>query len=249
MSSSFGNFCDDFFVNMHLHTALPMPEGRETILGFCEAIQKEFPDLSDFYRRDNGPYVLEGDRTAGSYRWVEIAERELSSGALNPDSVEAAYRQHAWLLERSRYFLGISHLDVESLDLVYGFNLEFIGNRDTIVCNALLEGSRLGWVPSQCQATPLNCEPTIIFALDEECFLQARLALETRNSSYQVRTGCYEEEPISVYFTIRAYPRTGERFEMGESLRYQAQVGEDLVARVVIPNVVRPIAAAIAAAQ
>ena len=118
MSTNFGNFCDDFFVNMHLHTALPMPEARETILGFCEAVQKEFPDLSTFYRRDDGTYVLEGDRTAGSYRCVEIAQRELSSGAFNPDSVDAACRQHAWVLERSRYFLGISHLDVESLDLV-----------------------------------------------------------------------------------------------------------------------------------
>ncbi|OPX23012.1 MAG: hypothetical protein B1H04_04230, partial [Planctomycetales bacterium 4484_123] len=168
---------------------------------------------------------------------------------------DAACRQHAWVLERSRYFLGISHLDVESLDLVYGFELEFTGNRDAIVCNALLEGSQLGWVLSQCKAigqgnaVPLNCEPVIILALDEECFLQARLALETRNSSYQVRTGCYDEEPISIYFTVRAYPRTGGRFDMGESLRYQAEVGEDLVTRVVIPNVVRPIAAAIAAAQ
>ena len=86
-------------------------------------------------------------------------------------------------------------------------------------------------------------------ALDSECFLQARVAIETRNSNYQVRTGVYDQEPISVYFTIRAYPRGGQRFDMVESIKQQGQVGEDLLGRVVIPSVVRPIAAAIAAAQ
>ncbi|KKL79960.1 hypothetical protein LCGC14_2009570, partial [marine sediment metagenome] len=211
MSASFSNFSDDFFVNMDLHTALPMPQERETVLSFCEAVQKQFPDMADFYRRDNGPYVLEGDRNAGSYRWTELGARQLSAGAFNPADVENAYAQHAWILDRSRYFLGVSHLDVESLDLVYGFNLVYVGNRDAIICEALLEGSRLGELTAHCGATALNCEPSLIMTLDTDCFLQARVAIETRNSSYQVRTGAYEEEPISIYFTIRAYPRPAER--------------------------------------
>jgi len=249
MSASFSNFSDDFFVNVDLSTSLSLPQERETVLQFCEVAQKQFPDLSDFYQRNGGEFVLEGNRDAGSYRWLEVASRRLSSGAFNPAELEDAYRQHAWILDRSRYFLGISHLDVESLDLVYGFNLDYVGNRDAIVCEALLEGSRLASLLSQAEAAALNFEPSLVVALDAECSLQARLAIETRNSSYQVRTGTYEEEPISVYCTIRAYPRPGERFDMTASLTRQGQVGEDLVTRVVIPNIIRPIALAIAAAQ
>jgi len=249
MSASYGNFSDDYFVNMDLHTSLPLPAERETVLSFCEAVQKQFPELSDFYRRDNGPYVLEGDRNAGSYRWVELSTQLLASGSFNPSDTDEAYAQHEWILDRSRYFLGISHLDVESLDLVYGFNLDFAGNRDMIVSDALLAGSRLSRFLRNTGGTALNCEPSIVVSLDAECFLQARVAIETRNSSYQVRTGVYDQEPISVYFTIRAYPHGGQRFDMGESIKQQGQVGEDLLARVVIPSIVRPIAAAIAAAQ
>lgn len=250
MSASFSNFSDDYFVNMDLHTSLPLPTERETVLSFCEVVQKQFPDLSDFYRRDNGPYVLEGDRNADSYRWMELGAQQLACGAFNPADTEDAYAQHGWILERSRYFLGISHLDIESLDLVYGFNMDFAGNRDTIVCDALLEGSRLSRFLTNTGGTALNCEPSIVVSLDTDCFLQARIAIETRNSTYQVRTGVYDEEPISVYFTIRAYPRSGgQRFDMGESLQQQSQVGEDLLNRVVIPSVIRPIAATIASAQ
>lgn len=249
MTTGFNDFCDDLFVNMDLNTALPMPQGRETILHFCETTQKQFPDMGDFYQRESGEYVLEGDRNAGSYRWLEIGSRRMSSGTFNPSEMDHAYRQHAWLLERSKYFLGISHLDVESLDLIYGFNLDYTGNRDAIVCDALLAGSRLGALTAETQAKALNFEPSLVIALDEDCSIQCRLAIETRSSSYQVRTGNYEQEPISVYFTVRGYPRPGERFDPAASLPRQVEVGEATVAQVVIPNVVHPIAVAISAAQ
>jgi len=249
MSASIGNFSDDFFINVDLHTSLPLPQGRETVLQFCEAVQKQFPDLSDFYQRDGGEFVLEGDRMAGAYRWLELQTKRLSSGAYNPSDAEAAYAQHTWLLERSRYFLGVTPLDVESLDLVYGFNLDFTGNRDAIVGEALLSGSRLGAIVSETGALALNVEPNIVIAMDPECSLQVRLSIETHNSSFQVRTGHYDEEPISVYLAVRAYPHPQQRLEPAASLRRQAEVGEDLIDRVVIPKVVRPIASAIATAQ
>jgi len=249
MASGFSNFSDDVFVNLDLHTALPMPQGRETILQFCEAARKQFADMSDFYQREGGEFVLEGDRNAGSYRWLELASRRLSAGAFNPDDFEAAYAQHAWLLERSKYFLGVSPLDVESLDLVYGFNLDYTGNRDAIVCEALLAGSRLASLITEAGGTALNFEPSLIAAMDEACGVQCRVAVETRNSTYQVRTGHYEDEPISVYFTVRGHPPSAGRFEAAEALRQQAETGEDLLARVIIPTIVRPIASAIAAAQ
>jgi hypothetical protein len=247
MSSSLGNFSDDFYLNIDLHTVLPLPQARETVLQFCEAAQKQFPDMSDFYQRENGAHVLEGDRNAGSYRWLELEGKRLSSGNFNPEDLAKAYEQHAWILDRSRYFLGVSHLDIESLDLVYGFNLDYNGNRDAIVCDTLLSGCRLAGLLSETESVALNFEPTMIIALDRQCSMQARLAIETRNSSFQVRTGNYEDEPISIYFTIRGYPRPDERFDLAKELARQAQAGEDLVNRLVIPQIIRPIASAIAA--
>lgn len=249
MDLGFSSFSDDFFINMDLRTSLPLPRERETVLQFCEAVQKQFPDLTDFYQRENGEHVLEGDRSSESYRWVGLDSRRLSSGAFNPPDSEAAYQQHTWLLDRSRYFLGVSHLDVETLDLVYGFNLDCASNRDEIVCETLISGSRLAALLGQTDAVVMNFEPVFVIALNDERNLQARLAIETHNTTGQIRSGDYDEEPISVYFTVRAYPHGAERFDPVKSLMQQAKIGEDLLARAVIPNVVHPIASAIAATQ
>ena len=55
------NVADDFFINTTLQTTLPLPESRETILQFAEAVTREFPTMTSFYRRDSGEHVLEGE--------------------------------------------------------------------------------------------------------------------------------------------------------------------------------------------
>jgi len=84
--------------------------------------------------------------------------------------------------------------------------------------------------------------------LDEDCYLQARVLLETRSNSYQVRTGRYDEEPISIYFTIRQYQQPGKLLDVRKSFDKQCEICEDLASRIVLPNIIRPIAAAIASA-
>ena len=249
MANSFDAFSDDFFLNADLQTSLPLPESRETILQFCEACQKQFPEMGAFYQREGGEFVLEGDRDRGSYRWLELDSRRLSSGFFNPPDAEQALFQHRWVLDRCTYYLGVSHLDVECLDVVFGFNLDYRGNRDAIVTEALLQGAALGSLVESGEMTPLGFEPSFIVALDRECYLQARLSLETRGNSYQVRTGNYDDEPISIYFTIRAYPAPGRRFNILESFDRQAAQAMELTQRIVIPKIVNPVAAAIAASR
>lgn len=249
MTENFDAFSDDFFLNMSLQTALPLPESRETILQFCEAVQKEFAGMTTFYQREGGEYVLEGDRDSGSYRWLELEPRRMSSGYFNPPDIEQAVSQHRWILERCVYFLGISYLDVECLDVILGFNLDFQGNRDAIVSDALLAGSALGAISEETGLLPLGCEPSFIVGLERDCYTQARLSLETRNNSYQVRTGNYDDEPISVYFTVRGYPRPGERFQMIQAFDRQYAQARELTRRVVLPRIVRPIAQAIASSR
>ena len=57
--------------------------------------------------------------------------------------------------------------------------------------------------------TVINCEPSLTVALDEECRTQFRLSVETRTSAYQVRTGDYPDEQLSVYVTARSMAASG----------------------------------------
>jgi hypothetical protein len=250
MCADFNTVADDFFVNMTLQTTLALPTNRETVLHFFEAVQREFPAMASFYQREpGGEFVLEGDRENGSYPWLELHGNRLSAGYFNPPEAGVAYRMHHWLLDRSVYFLGCSPLDVDALDVVFGFNLDYQGNRDRIVTQALLGGSPLGSFLLEEGTQTLECEPGVVIALDEECYLQARLGIETRSNSYQVRTGSYSDEPISVYFTVRRYPAPGSAVPFAEVISAQCERCEELVCSMVIPNILRPIASAIAGAR
>ena len=249
MSIDFLSAADDFFINLNLQTTLALPTSRESILHFCEAVQKEFKSMASFYQRETGEYVLEGNRESGKYRWLEIQTHRLSAGYFNPETLADGCALHEWLLERSIYYLGVGGLDVECLDVLFGFNLDFRGNRDGIVAEALLGGSPIGALVGETGLTCIECEPNLVAALDSDCYCQARLSLETRSNSYQIRTGQYDDEPISVYLTLRQYPAPGQLLDMKASFAQQCESCEDLARRVVIPQIVDPIAAAISMAQ
>jgi len=244
--SDFSTAADDFFVNLNLQTNLALPSSRETLLQFYEAIQREFPSMTSLYKRETGESVLEGNREEGSYRWMELHGNHLTAGHFNPPSPDEAYRLHHWLLEHSVYFLGIGGLDVELMDVMFGFNLDYSGNRDAIVAESLLGDSPLASLALEGIAGCLECEPSMVISLDENCYTQARVSLETRSSTYQVRTGHYDNEPISIYFTVRRYPTPGQVINMNESLTEQCDTCEDLCRRIMIPQIIRPIALAIA---
>ena len=246
MNLDFNSLIDDFFVNLNVQTTLPLPRSRETILQFFEAVQKEFAGMTNFYQREGGEYVLEGDRESGCYQWLELQSHQLTAGYFNPPSIEEAYRLHEWLLGRCVYFLGVSGLDVEALDVLFGFNMDYRGNRDEVVAEALLAGSPLGSLPGDPRVRTVECEPNLVVSLDEDCHLQARISMETRCDGFQVRTGQYEDEPISVYFTVRRYPAPGDVIKLGESFSRQCEAGEELIERVVMPQIIRPIVDVIA---
>jgi len=247
MDAEFNTVADDFFVNLNLQTAVALPDGRETILQFCQAVQRQFPGMTSLFQRDSGEYVLEGDREAGSYQWMELQLHRLSAGQFNPPTTDDAMQLHRWLLDRSVYFLGVGGLDVECLDLMFGFNLDYLGNRDGIVADALVGGAPLAAIAGEGIGKCVEFEPGIVFALDDECCLQVRLAVETRCSSYEVRTGNFADEPISIYFTVRRYPTPGKVMDLTSTFDELAETCRDLANRTIVPQVVCPIVAAIAA--
>jgi hypothetical protein len=209
-------------------------------------MKKAYPELRNFYTRENGDLVLEGDKEEGRYRWLAIEPRRLCSGQVNPESLDEAYGQHELVLELAPHLLTISVLDCEALDVMYGFDFTYRGNHDELVAEALGVGPAFEGLLEVPGARVLNFEPNLTMALDESCRLQGRVSIETRSDAYQVRTGEYVEDQISVYFTVRQYWENGPARSFVDSFRRQREVGEDVVRRRIIPRLVQPLARAIA---
>ena len=99
MAVSYAALCDDFYVNMTLNTELELPSERDTILHFCERIQRQFPSMNSFYQRDTGDFCLDEDRESGSYRWVTVEKDRICCGHINPASLEEADELHKLVLD------------------------------------------------------------------------------------------------------------------------------------------------------
>jgi hypothetical protein len=237
---------DDFYINLNLTTEMELPTNRDTVLHYFEQMRKAFPDLRNFYTRETGDLVLEGDKEQGHYRWLAIEPKRLCSGHINPESLEDAYRQHELVLELAPHLLTISILDCEALDVMYGFDFTYEGNHDEIVAEVLGIGAGLEGLLELGSSRVINYEPSLTLALDESCRLQCRLAVETRTNAYQVRTGDFPDDQISVYFTVRQYWGTGPEQSFLDSFRRQREIGEEAVQKLVVPRIIRPLARAIA---
>lgn len=242
----FQSEADDFYVNLNLNTELELPNGRDTVLHYFEQMKKAFPELRNFYTRESGDLVLEGDKDEHSYRWLAIEPRRLCSGQVNPEELADAYAQHELVLELAPHLLTISALDCEALDVMYGFDFTYAGNHDELVAEALGIGGGMDGLLDMGSGRVIHFEPSITFALDEACRLQCRLSIETRTNAEQIRTGDFPEDQLSVYFTVRQYWGPGPECSFLESFRKQAAIGEEILDARVIPRVVRPLAAAIA---
>ena len=73
----YSSLCDDFGVYVYLNTKMELPTARETVLHFFDSLQKSYPKMTDFERRDSGEFVLEEDREQGNYRWVTLDGRRV----------------------------------------------------------------------------------------------------------------------------------------------------------------------------
>lgn len=237
---------DDFYLNMNLNTEMELPTSRDTVLHYFEQMKKAFPDLSNFYTRESGDLVLEGDKEQEEYRWVALETRRLTAGHVNAPTFEDALKLHEMVLELAPHLLTISVLDCEALDVMFGWDFDYEGNHDEIVAEALgLPNSLEGLIETP-GARVLHYEPTVTFALDKNCRLQARMSIETRTDAYQVRTGEYGDDQISLFFTVRQYWGVGSSGTFTEAFRRQCQVGEEIVREQIVPRIVRPLARAIA---
>lgn len=239
--SEYGAFSDDYYVNMNLSTELDLPQSRETILHFFEQIQKRYPSMSHFYSRERLEYVLEEDKERGDYRWASLESKRVNSGQVNPTSFQEVADQHRLILDMAPYALSISPLDCESLSVTFGFDFTFRGNQNELLAEALGLMPAFEKISESLGPSLLGYEPAIQFALDEDCKTQCRVNFETRTSAYQIRSGEYPEEQLSVYLTVRRYESLGANETFVGEFDRLAALGRELVDSFLIDNILRPL--------
>ena len=246
MTTPYAPFCEDFYVNMRLGSQLTYPHNRETVLHLFERVQKTYPGMTRFRKNENGEFNLEEDRGSHSYRWASLESKRLSSGHVNPANLEQAMELHKMLLEMAPSYLSISPLEIDYLDVLFGFDLGFGGNHDEIIAESLFEASPMTCLTEETGAKAVDFQPTVTVALSDDCRLQARIDVVTRTNSYQVRTGDYSDDVISVYLIVRRYwgDRPKESFE--SMFSQLAERADRLCMSYIVPKILRPISAAIA---
>jgi hypothetical protein len=246
MSNPYAAFCEDFYVNMRLGSQLALPHNRETLLHFFERVQRAHPSMTRFRKNDAGEFNLEEDRSSASYRWVSLEPKRLSAGHVNPAGFEESLGLHNLLLDMAPHHLGLSPLEIDYLDVLFGFDLAFSGNHDDIVAESLFPESPLTCLTEEAGARAVDFQPTVTVALSDDCRLQARIDVVTRTNSYQVRTGDYSDDVISVYLIVRRYWGDRPREPMEKLFTQMAELADKLCNDYIIPRVLRPISSAIA---
>ena len=242
----YSSLCDDFYINLSLSTEMELSHQRETILHYFERVQKRYPEMRNFYCRDKHDFVLEEDKDRGQYRWCTVETRRICSGKVNPETVDDVMDQHRLVLELVPYMLSISPLDCESLDLLYGFDFTYRGNHNQLLAEALgvtppLE--RLLEIPG---ARPINYEPSLTLALDENCRSRCRVSIETRTNAFHVRTGEFPEEQISVYVSARQYGSLPADETFLDALERLSRTVTNLVDHHIVDGVLTPLQRTIA---
>lgn len=242
----YGSLCDDFYINLNLSTEMELPSNRETILHFFEQVQKKYPTMRNFYTRDKGHFVLEEDKDRGQYRWVTVEPQRVCSGQVNPETIDDALSQHCLVAEVAPYALAVSPLDCEAMDLLFGFDFTYRGNHNQLVAEALGVNPAFESLAEQSGTSVITCEPSLTVSLDDECRLQCRLSVETRTNAYQIRTGEFPEEQLSVFVTARQYGSLESGTDYVATLRKLADICQDMVDQHVINQILQPLARAIA---
>lgn len=242
--TTLGALCSDFYVNQKLSLKMDLPTARESVLDLFDRVRRELPEM-DRFRRYDGELALESPTADAQYNWLALNQTAIRSGWVNPETLERSYKLHRLLLEVAPYYLSISPIDVEFVELVFGFDIEAETNRNEIVFEALIGDSPLRSLVDVGRETVLDAQPFVGFSLSGRGDLQAFIEIKTRTRSREVATGLYGNEPISVYLTVRRYGPFRELTDFTDAFGTLAGHAERLAEERVIPHVVVPIREAI----
>lgn len=242
----YNRLCDDHYINLNLSTEMELPSNRDTVLHYFEQLRKKYPTMKNFYSRDRSDYVLEEDKHSGSYRWATVEKNRVGSGYVNPPEFDAAIEQHMTVLEHIPYSLSVSPLDCEALNLMYGFDFNFRGNQHELLAETFGMSPSFERLHEVSGGKLLTFDPCIQLALDDDCRTQCRLSIESRTTAFQVRTGEFPEEQLTVYLTIRRYGSLETTESYVSAFARLIEWGEHLMESHVVENILMPLRQAIA---
>ncbi len=251
MADNYGALCSDFFINQRLNLKMDLPTERETVMGLFDRVRREHPSM-DRFRRFPTELVLESDPHADSHQWIALKKNSVRTGVVNPATPGAGYALHQLTLDVAPYFLSISPLDVEYLEVLYGFDLLASGNHDAIVFDALIAPTPLGKMLDFPGARPLDCRPILGVALDDEAQLQATVEVKTRSPggagspAWRGEPSELPPEPITVFLILRRLGPVADVGELKTIFTTLTRHAERILQNKVIPNLLVPIREAIA---
>lgn len=249
MATSFGALCTDFYINHKLALKMDLPTERETILHFFDRMRKSMPSMNRFKRYD-GELALESARKDARYKWLALRRNSIRTGTVNPESMEDALAYHKLVLELAPYHLTISPLDVDYVELMYGFDLECKQNHDAVVYEALYADTPLGGLlnasakDSDGEPTGggvLDVQPVFGQSLNDAGDLQAYYEVKTRPKSRRGSSKRYSGEPISLFLTIRKYGPVEDLADMAATVETLNNYAEELATAKLIPDLLTPI--------
>ncbi len=243
MSESYRALCTDFYVNQKVTVKMELPRTRETVLELFERVRRQFPSMNHF-RRYRDEFALESPQSDMPHRWLAVRPNTIRSGCVNPGPLQEAYALHRQILDTAPAYLSITPLDIDHIELLYGFDLAANGNHDAIVLEALIPGSPLAALLDLPGGTPIDCQPVIGFSLGQGTETEVHFEVKTRPAGKGEATE--GQDPISVYLTLRRFGAISDIKEFERIFRQLSALGEDLVENRLVPGLLTPIRDAIA---
>ncbi|MFZ9881643.1 MAG: hypothetical protein ACO3QC_09610 [Phycisphaerales bacterium] len=240
--SSYSALCSDFYVNQKLGLKLDLPERRETVLDLFDRIRRAFPRLSTFQRYE-GEVALESDSSERDWQWVSLRQTSIRSGHVNPASLADAYAFHRAILEVAPFFLSISPLDIDTLEVAFGFDFETEHDKEAIVFDALLANSPLAQLVDLGFESVIDAQPSLGVSLGQRGDLQA--FFEVRTKPKVQLAGDRGGDPISVFLTVRKLGPLSSLDDLKTAFGAIVGHAEMLAEQRVIPALVVPIHEAI----
>lgn len=244
--AAFRAFCDDFFAATRLYTKLELGPTRESLLHFFERIRREFPAMTRMRRRDEDALVLEEDEVNDSKRFLRVDNDALRFGCHNPEDTSLLGDMGRCILTQAPAHLGLSDLDIDHMEVVFGFDLEFAGNHDELVAETLFADHPLFSQHAMEGQRVIDCQPFWGFTLTPECDSQAYIEIKSRTTTFEVRTGEYEPSILTVFATVRRYWGFRPAPDLADVQRELLALCEQFADGRVVPFVVQPLAQAIA---
>ncbi|MEO0512132.1 MAG: hypothetical protein AAF108_04465 [Planctomycetota bacterium] len=241
---------NDAYVNLKLLLKLDVPEQRETLLDLFDRV-KRFDKSMDQFKRYEDELALETAPTVQPYRWLAIRQRNIRCGVVNPETPAQATALHRHLLEVAPFYLSISPLDVECVEVLFGLDLAAPGNHDQIVFDALHAGPRSGPLAALLDAERvIDCQPMVGFECrpeDDGPPIEAHVEVKTRSRA--PRRGedvpgpepSGSTEPISVYLIVRHTSGITDVSTLPAVYDRLVRAGAELLDDRVLPRIIVPL--------